>query len=135
MENLRTFLKNGYQIKGIICHETGKNGTRKYFLNDVIGVVEDGHLVRVWGMQQDITEERSKIESEKELLEQLTSEQSQILKMTIDGKTMKEIAAETGLSFKTVEFQRNRLRNVFKVDTIAQLIAAAIQLGVQTIEI
>jgi DNA-binding CsgD family transcriptional regulator len=44
---------------------------------------------------------------------------------------MKEIAAATGLSLKTVEFQRNRMRDDFEVETIEQLIAVVVKLGIE----
>jgi DNA-binding CsgD family transcriptional regulator len=44
---------------------------------------------------------------------------------------MKEIAAATGLSLKTVEFQRNRLRDDFEVETVEQLIAIVAKLGIE----
>jgi DNA-binding CsgD family transcriptional regulator len=129
--NLRSFLKEGYRVENTETIEIGNNGDRKYFLNDVVGIVEDEHLVRVWGMQKDITSDKSEAESGKQVLRKLTPEQLQILKLTVDGKTMKEIAAATGLSLKTVEFQRNRMRDDFEVKTIEQLIAMAVKLGIE----
>jgi DNA-binding CsgD family transcriptional regulator len=126
MMNLRTFLKEGYQLRKTESIEIGKNGIRKYFLNDVIGVIEDDHLVRVWGIQKDISVEKS----QREILKRLTPEKLKILKTTIEGKTMKEIASEVGVSLKTVESVRKQLKAIIGVDTIAQLIAAAIQLGI-----
>ena len=82
-------------------------------------------------MQKDITSDKSEAESGKQILRKLTPEQLQILKLTVDGKTMKEIAAATGLSLKTVEFQRNRMRDDFEVKTIEQLIAMAVKLGIE----
>lgn len=124
--NLRVFLQNGYQVRNTETIEIARNGQRKHFLNDVIGVVENEHLVRVWGSQRDITSDKS----QKEVLKQLTPDQLKILKITVDGKTMKEIAAEVGVSPKTVESVRNQLKIIIGVETIAQLIAVAIQLGI-----
>lgn len=131
LENLRKFFESNYKISQIETYEIGKNGIRVCCLNDVTGIVEDGYLVRVWGEQVNITEVKARNESEKQLLKQMTPEQLQILKMTVEGKTMKEIAAETGLSFKAVEFQRNRLRDDFEVETIEQLIAIAVKLDIE----
>ena len=131
LENLRLFLKDGYHVRNTETIEIGKNGIRIHLLNDIIGVVEDNHLVRVWGMQKNITDEKSEAESRKQILKKLTPEQLQILRMTVEGKTMKEIAAETGLSFKAVEFQRNRMRDDFEVETIEQLIAIAVKLDIE----
>jgi DNA-binding CsgD family transcriptional regulator len=129
--NLRTFLKDGYQTEHMETAEIGKNGKRKYFLNDAVGIIEDNHLVRIWGRQQDITTEKSK----REVLNQLTPEQLKVLKTTVEGKTMKEIASEVGISHKSVESIRNQIKTIIGVDTIAQLIATAIQLGINEINV
>jgi len=126
VENLRSFLISNYKINQIESCEIGKNSVRKYFLNDIAGVIEDNNLVRVWGIQKDITAEKS----QKEILKQLSSEQMKILKATVEGKTMKEMASEVDISYKSVESLRNQNKAIIGVDTIAQLIATAVQLGI-----
>ena len=126
LKNLRVFLQNNYQVRDIETIEIARNGQRKYFLNNVIGVIEDGCLIRVWGSQRDITANKS----QQQILKQLTPEQLKILKITVEGKTMKEIASEVGVSPKTVESMRNQIKTILGVETIAQLIALAIQLGI-----
>ena len=125
LENLRTFLKSDCKANQTGTCEIGKNGERKYFLNDVIGVVEDGHLIRVWGMQQEITVERFR----RNVLSRLTSQQCDILKLTADGKTVKGIALKLGMSPKTVESLRKRIKDTFELESIPQLIAFAIKNG------
>jgi len=131
LENLHTFFKTDCMVIQKETCEIGKNGVRKYFLNDVVGVIEDNQLVRVWGTQKDITADKS----QREILKQLSPEQLKILKMTVEGKTMKEIAADVDVSPKTVESLRNQLKAIVGANTLAQLIAIAIQLGIQNIEI
>jgi signal transduction histidine kinase len=55
---LKTFIENGYRIEGFVSHERAADGSERYFLNSFFGVVEDGKLVRAWGVQTDITEMR-----------------------------------------------------------------------------
>jgi signal transduction histidine kinase/CheY-like chemotaxis protein len=38
--------------------EHDRDGRSRVFLNNVVGFLEDGHLVRVWGTQRDVTEQR-----------------------------------------------------------------------------
>jgi DNA-binding CsgD family transcriptional regulator len=128
LENLRTFLKSGYNVTQTGTCEIGKNGERKYFLNDVIGVVEEGYLIRVWGMQQEITVERYR----RNILSQLTSQQCEILKLTADGKTVKGIALKLGISPKTVESLRKGIKDTFELESIPQLVAFAIKNGLHT---
>ncbi len=58
IEYLRAFIDNGYQLLNAESFETDKHGNKKYFLNNLIGIVRDGLLLRVWGTQRDITEQR-----------------------------------------------------------------------------
>ncbi|RYG47886.1 PAS domain S-box protein [bacterium] len=55
---LTAFIQNGYAWENGESEETGLDGSRKTFANNLIGVVEDGLLVRAWGVQRDVTEEK-----------------------------------------------------------------------------
>ena len=54
----RTFVESGYQIKNYISQEIDLQGIIKYFNNSIIGVIDNGFLIRVWGTQSDITEQK-----------------------------------------------------------------------------
>ena len=58
IEYLRAFIDNGYQLLNAESFEIDKNGNKKYFLNNLIGIIRDGLLLRVWGTQRDITDQR-----------------------------------------------------------------------------
>lgn len=66
LEVLKFFIENGYRIENATSVEVDKFGNRKYFLNSYVGIVEDGKLVRAWGSQVDITEEKRLEEELKE---------------------------------------------------------------------
>ena len=55
-ESLRKFIINGYTIEGEITEEMNASGHLLYFSNNSIGIIENNHLVRMWGTQVDITE-------------------------------------------------------------------------------
>jgi PAS domain S-box-containing protein len=55
---LRNFIASGYRLTGAESHELDAEGNPKIFLNNLVGVVENGKLVRAWGSQLDITEQR-----------------------------------------------------------------------------
>jgi len=55
---LRAFVESGYRLLDGESHEYDTHGNAKYFLNNMVGVVEDGLLVRAWGSQRDITERK-----------------------------------------------------------------------------
>ncbi|BBD65013.1 multi-sensor hybrid histidine kinase [Nostoc commune NIES-4072] len=55
---LCNFIRSNYRIIDAESHEIDKQGNSKYFLNNLVGIVENGLLVRAWGTQRDITERK-----------------------------------------------------------------------------
>ena len=65
-ELMNAFISNDYRISSAESKELDKNGNVRFMLNNNIGIVENGFLVRTWGVQTDITERKK---TERELLE------------------------------------------------------------------
>jgi PAS domain S-box-containing protein len=57
-EFLEAFIKSGYSLTEAESHEKDADGNDVYFLNNFVGFIEDGRLVRAWGTQRDITARR-----------------------------------------------------------------------------
>src|SRR5213593_3854093 len=57
-EQIRAFIRTGYRMSDSETREHDREGRPRVFLNNVVGFVEDGHLVRVWGTQRDVTAQR-----------------------------------------------------------------------------
>jgi PAS domain S-box-containing protein len=57
-EQIRAFLRAGYRVANSETREHDREKRPRVFLNNVVGFVEDGQLVRVWGTQRDVTEQR-----------------------------------------------------------------------------
>ncbi len=57
-EQMRSFIRAGYRLADSETRERDREGRPRVFLNNVVGFVEDGHLVRVWGTQRDVSEQR-----------------------------------------------------------------------------
>ena len=55
---LRRFIQSGYRLDEEESHEVDREGNPKCFLNNLVGIVEDGCLIRAWGTQRDVTEQR-----------------------------------------------------------------------------
>lgn len=53
---LRKALMKGYKIDNVESIERDKDGIKKIFVNNLVGIVENDYLVRVWGSQRDMTE-------------------------------------------------------------------------------
>jgi PAS domain S-box-containing protein len=57
LEYLRSFVRSGYRLIDAESHERDRQGNPRHFLNNLVGVVEEGKLLRAWGTQRDITEQ------------------------------------------------------------------------------
>jgi PAS domain S-box-containing protein len=80
---LRTFILNGYRINDLESLAVDKDGNQKYFMNNVVGITENGFLVRVWGMQRDIT-------ARKRADDQLRESQQQMRALAARIQSMRE---------------------------------------------
>jgi PAS domain S-box-containing protein len=56
IEYLRNFIRSGYRLIDAESYEVDRYGNCKYFLNNLVGILENGILVRAWGTQREITE-------------------------------------------------------------------------------
>lgn len=54
-EYLATFIRAGYRLEGGESHEVDKDGRPHVFENALVGIVENGRLLRAWGTQRDVT--------------------------------------------------------------------------------
>jgi PAS domain S-box-containing protein len=57
-EYLRAFMANGFRLLSGETVEVDREGRARYFVNNLSGEVVDGRLLRVWGAQRDISEQR-----------------------------------------------------------------------------
>jgi PAS domain S-box-containing protein len=64
ISQIRAFRRSGFKLTDSESHEVDRYGNTKYFLKNLIGIVENGAVVRTWGAQRDITERK---EAEEEL--------------------------------------------------------------------
>lgn len=57
IEMTRDYIRSGFKVVDRESHEVDARGNRKIFRNSITGVVENGKLVRTWGIQRDVTEQ------------------------------------------------------------------------------
>ena len=62
-ELIEHFVTHQYRLSNVETRDRDPKGNPRYYLNNIIGIVENNHLVRTWGIQTDITE-RKKTERE-----------------------------------------------------------------------
>jgi PAS domain S-box-containing protein len=58
IEYLRAFIRSGYRLTDSESHGRSRDGEERYFLNSLVGIVEDGRLLRSWGLKRDVTAHR-----------------------------------------------------------------------------
>jgi PAS domain-containing protein len=61
---LRTFIRSGYRLEDAESHEIDRYGRAKYFVNNLVGIFERGHLVGAWGTQRDVTDRKRREDSQ-----------------------------------------------------------------------
>ncbi len=49
------FIQNGYRTKNTETYEKNRFGNEVIFLNNSFGIIENGYLIGIWGMQRNIT--------------------------------------------------------------------------------
>lgn len=54
--HMRAFIESGHRLTDSESHEIDKNGQIRVILNNMVGIIEGGHLLRMWGTQRDITQ-------------------------------------------------------------------------------
>jgi PAS domain S-box-containing protein len=55
---LSAFIKSNYRLTDAESRELDKEGYRRSYLNNLVGIVQDNSIVRAWGTQRDITERK-----------------------------------------------------------------------------
>lgn len=55
---LRAFIKSNYHLTNAESQEIDKYGNQLVFQNNLIGIVENGYLLRAWGTQRNITNQK-----------------------------------------------------------------------------
>ena len=136
----REFVRAGFRLREHESHEIDVYGNPKIILNSQIGTVENGKLVRTWGVQRDITEkvraDRARLEAEESLrqaVQQLArvSEELRLAKEKLAEENLYlEQAIDTELGFGEIIGRSAALVGVMeKVARVAPLDATALLLG------
>ena len=58
IEIIRAFIRSGYELADVESHEIDEEGRAHCITSSLTGIVEDGYLLRAWGVQRDVTERR-----------------------------------------------------------------------------
>ena len=106
-EYLLSFIRSGYKLHAAESYELDNQGKPRYFLNNLVGMVENGCLVRAWGTQLDISDRKSAQEalrwSEERYRSLVEATANIIWNTTAEGEVVAELpgwSAFTGQIFK-----------------------------------
>ena len=58
LEHLRTFIRRDYRLAEAYSSEQDDNGRNRHFIHSLTGIVEDGQLLRIWGIRRDVTDHK-----------------------------------------------------------------------------
>jgi DNA-binding NarL/FixJ family response regulator len=64
--------------------------------------------------------------------ESLTPRQREVLRLLAEGRRVKEIAAQLGLSVRTVETHKYEIMHLLEMDNVVDLVRFAIRQGIVT---
>jgi PAS domain S-box-containing protein len=73
IKNYLEFIINNYKISDIETHKVDSKGERISFLNNSIGIIKNGYLLNIWGIQKDITESKKLQTALKQIAEGVSS--------------------------------------------------------------
>jgi formate hydrogenlyase transcriptional activator len=140
IELTRDFVRSGFRVIDRKSHEVDIHGNPKIILNSMIGTVENGMLVRTWGIQRDVTETTKLEEARRKAEEELRHTVSQLSEVTrelelaqeklSEEKLYLEHAIDTELGFGEIIGRSSALREVLeKVAKVAPSDATVLLLG------
>lgn len=85
---LLAFIQSGYRLAEVESQEKDKDNNDKFFLNNLVGSVENGYLIRAWGTQRDITDQKSIELYLKNMADIVEYSDDSIIRRTLDGKVL-----------------------------------------------
>src|SRR4029078_2568115 len=127
IERIREAIRNGYQVRNIEHVVHGPSGLDRVLLISMIGIVDDGHVVRFWGTGRDVTAMR---EAENALAQHDAQLRALATEITLaEERARRKLASElhdgpaqnlTGMSLSLAAMKRN-LTDRAQVEQIIEL--------------
>jgi PAS domain S-box-containing protein len=101
IELTREYIRSAFRVLDRESHEIDIHGNPKVFLNSMIGTVENGMLVRTWGIQRDVTE-KARLEESRRKAEEALRESEQRFRIALEGSPIKVFNQDRNLRYTWV---------------------------------
>jgi len=98
LERTLEYIRSGFRILERESREVDVHGNPKVFLNSLIGIVEDGKLLRTWGIQRDVTE-RVKAEEARRKAERSLAESEQRFRVALKDSPITVFSQDRDLRY------------------------------------
>ena len=98
VEYLRKFVRGGYRLTDLESHERDRAGNPRVFLNNLVGTVEGGRVVRAWGTQRDVTEQVGQQERLRLYREVFANSNDGVAIIDAEGRYLEQNAAHRELT-------------------------------------
>jgi PAS domain S-box-containing protein len=116
--SFKNLAANNYQIKGQETKELDKYGNWRYFRNEAFGIIEDNHLLGLWGVQRDISEKRHNEQGDALLEAVLHAIPDTKIRINVEGQILALYGSEEeqdGISFQDDSIKGKHLTEVLPV--------------------
>jgi PAS domain S-box-containing protein len=118
---LASILEGGYSAMGVESVARDGMGRRRYFTNNVTGVVQDGRLVHAWGTQRDITAQKEAEQAQAYLAAIVQSSDDAIVSKDLNGIVRTwNAAAERMFGYTAEEIVGKPIRVIIPADRQAE---------------
>ncbi|MDP3564249.1 MAG: PAS domain S-box protein, partial [Methanoregula sp.] len=91
LDYMHSFIRSGYRLENYESMDTDQKGNSRWFSDTLTGILRDGKIVRIWGVQRDITNHR-------QAEQQLEESEAKFRFLT---EKMNDIVWTTDLDFRT----------------------------------
>ncbi|MGO9088922.1 MAG: PAS domain S-box protein [Candidatus Sulfotelmatobacter sp.] len=123
IELTREYIRSGFRIVERESHEVDIHGNPKVFLNSLTGIVQNGKLIRTWGIQRDVTK-RVQAEEAKRKAEHDLTESEERFRVAIQNSPMTVFCQDRNLRYTWVYNPHLFVQQAFIGKTDDELIGA-----------
>ena len=114
---LASIIEAGYRVSDVESKERDAEGNVKYFSNSITGVVIDGRLLRMWGSQRDVTDQKRAERAQAYLAAIVGSADDAIIAKNLDGIIQScNAAAERVFGYSAAELVGQPVRMLIPPD-------------------